>query len=796
MPLYFQASGQMDYRNTLANLKTDLNFSKTDTARAHAAVKTAAFYLTNKIDTKEVIDSCWKYIKMAEDLSIRAKSHRLSDDAVVIKARLLLRSSKIGVIQSMALAATGTLYCRLEILLAKYFIEKPGEVKSDLDSARLILDNVKRYAKKKGLPTMLLTSCVYRYKLLLESHLPDNVAEEYFSSSVNLCRKYGMRSMEARLLFEKGIYHTYVFHLTNDLEQALQTSKELRDTSMVLQCMKVLGLFELETGKVDQAIVRLEALQKVASAYGYKNLHDENDLISSLYFRKGNFELAMRYGLTAAKQAERSETDLTLSTIYFRLGAISKEIGQKTETLQWLQKCVDASLRNPHAIFPYSIYRVIAQDMIAKGKVKQVVRQLDYLEKKHPHPYSLLVRADCYLAMGRADLADICYQKIIDNERKGQKDFNHYTVYQSVANYYIQRKNYAKATLFIDSILTAPIGLVKTASIAAVEMLKFKADSANGDYLRAIRHLQMSKSISDSIYNQVKIRQTEQLQFQYATAKREQENLKLRNHNILQRNELDKEAQQKRIIVIFLMAAVSLAALMVYLYRLVQRSNSALRKSQLEINSQNDRLGQLLHEKEWLMKEIHHRVKNNLQIVSSLLNTQSSFLTSGEAKAAIRDSQNRMQAISIVHQKLYQSDDISSVNFGNYIEEISRSIIDSFSTNQNIRFVFDVADAHLSSIQTVPLGLILNEAITNSVKYAFADGSGIISVFFTVRNDGWYELTVRDNGKGLPVDFDADGCTSLGINLIAGLSSQLMGSFEIKSDCGTVITIDFPPAKE
>jgi two-component sensor histidine kinase len=207
------------------------------------------------------------------------------------------------------------------------------------------------------------------------------------------------------------------------------------------------------------------------------------------------------------------------------------------------------------------------------------------------------------------------------------------------------------------------------------------------------------------------------------------------------------------------------------------------------------RLNQLLQEKEWLMKEIHHRVKNNLQIVSSLLNTQSSYLTNEEALTAIRDSQNRMQAISIVHQKLYQSENLSTINLENYIEELAHNIQNSFHAADRVKFSFQLEDIYLTTADTVPLGLILNEAITNCVKYAFAPGeTGVISISMSETREGQYRLVIRDNGKGLPMHFDAGSCSSLGINLMVGLTEQLNGKFSIISDNGTVVTVIFHPS--
>ena len=439
--------------------------------------------------------------------------------------------------------------------------------------------------------------------------------------------------------------------------------------------------------------------------------------------------------------------------------------------------------------------------MIAEGKAKLVLKRLAAAIQKYPPDYTgvyfiPMLRGDCYTALKQPEMAERYYLQVIDAfEKRKSKDSYYYWAYKTVASFYIQQKIYDKAALYLERVLEANKGLIPVTDLAAVYQLKFKADSAKGDYLSAIKYFQASKSITDSIFNKAKLRQTEQLQLQFETAQRDHENLMLRNKNNLQHSELEKESLNRKLITMALLGSVLVIGLMIYLYRAKQKSNTMLKFRQDEINEQNLQLNQLLHEKEWLMKEIHHRVKNNLQIISSLLNTQSSYLDNEQALTAIRDSQNRMQAISIVHQKLYQADDLATINMQVYIEELAQSIQDSFQVKQKLKFIFDIKEIRLTTADAVPLGLILNEAITNSVKYAFADRQqGIVTISMCETMEGQYQLSVRDNGKGLPDGFDPDLCTSLGINLMIGLTEQLGGKFKIHSSGGAIITVTFHPS--
>ncbi len=147
----------------------------------------------------------------------------------------------------------------------------------------------------------------------------------------------------------------------------------------------------------------------------------------------------------------------------------------------------------------------------------------------------------------------------------------------------------------------------------------------------------------------------------------------------------------------------------------------------------------------------------------SLLNSQSAYLHNDDALVAIRDSQHRVQAISLIHKKLYQSDNVGVIHMPHYIHELVDYLKDCFDTNRKVSFRIDVSPLQLDVSQAVPIGLILNEAITNSIKYAFTGNrEGIIAISFKQSEEGHYTLVIADDGKGLPADFDPAQSRSLG----------------------------------
>ncbi len=200
----------------------------------------------------------------------------------------------------------------------------------------------------------------------------------------------------------------------------------------------------------------------------------------------------------------------------------------------------------------------------------------------------------------------------------------------------------------------------------------------------------------------------------------------------------------------------------------------------------------LLEEKERLLKEIHHRVKNNLQVVMSLLDSQAASLEDKAALSAIRESQHRVQAMALIHQKLYQSKGVARISMLAYIEEVVAYLHECYCLFGAVHFELEVDDIELDVTQAVPVGLIINEAVTNALKYAFPGGrSGTVSLrLMRLRKHG-YALTIRDNGVGLPDHYNPTGSRSLGMTLLHGFSAQLGGELSIVNAAGLAINLVF-----
>jgi PAS domain S-box-containing protein len=204
-----------------------------------------------------------------------------------------------------------------------------------------------------------------------------------------------------------------------------------------------------------------------------------------------------------------------------------------------------------------------------------------------------------------------------------------------------------------------------------------------------------------------------------------------------------------------------------------------------------------LQEKEVLLKEVHHRVKNNLQIISSLLNLQSKYINNPHALQMLIDSQNRVKSMAVIHEILLQSRDIARIDFAEYIKTISVQLFRSYGAySRKIALVINVKDIMLDVDTAIPCGLIVTELVSNSLKYAFTDGrDGKISIDFSKDHLDTLQLIVSDNGVGFHKNISVENIESLGLKLVVALVKQLSGIVEIDHTNGTTFNITFSDDK-
>ncbi|MEO5570007.1 MAG: two-component regulator propeller domain-containing protein [Bacteroidia bacterium] len=206
-----------------------------------------------------------------------------------------------------------------------------------------------------------------------------------------------------------------------------------------------------------------------------------------------------------------------------------------------------------------------------------------------------------------------------------------------------------------------------------------------------------------------------------------------------------------------------------------------------------EQIRESLNEKGMLLKEIHHRVKNNLQIIISLFNLQSSYITDKEAYKAFKEGQDRVKSMALIHERFYQSDGTSKIDFDEYIKRLTENLALSLGIKQTqVELVIDSEKISLDIDTAVPCGLILNELVTNSLKYAFENKQyGKVFISFHELENNYCRLVIRDNGIGFPPEFMLENAESLGMQLVLALTDQLEGTIKLDKTNGATFIIEF-----
>ncbi|MES2112673.1 MAG: sensor histidine kinase [Bacteroidota bacterium] len=716
-------------------------------------------------------------------------------------------------IKSISVSKPDTNQVNMLLKLGSYYLFKPGEFKSDLDSALNFLNQAVQLSNK-------LHEVVLQHKALdligncyAEAGNMDR-CKESFMHIITDCRRVRNIGREANAWDRFAeLYNNY--QKSGHLEERIGYFQHAR--TLYFQCNDQLNATTMLKNIADVQIVNKQfgpaeiKLQQVLVQYkalGYRKLQYTYDLLYELEYLKGNSYRAMAYTSEAIKSM-RTSGDTSLSGhLYFSMARCNYLVGKNMDALEWIHKAIATG---DQMVLAYNHY--LFQILIAMNRVKEAAKVLNSLSKTkalaggYDRLISYRMFGLYYAKTARYDLAARYYLKVLrtdfenfvpESESKG-----FYLICNNeLAGVYLKANQAAKAKPFINNAALA-IKNSKTSlqprNFVVYYNNLYMYNLATGNYKSAVKNLVLHNKIQDSLFTANNNKQISELNIQYETAQREQSIKILHSQSAFQQARLEKANLQRNITIGGLILLFMIAGFVYNGYLHKQKSNLTLHEKQKEINVQNAVLqnlvadkDKLLGEKDWLLKEVHHRVKNNLQIVMSLLSTQSAYLKNDAALAAIRESRNRVQAISLIHQRLYKASNVASIDMPVYINELIIYLQDCFDTaGRKIRFDQLVEPIQMDLSQAIPAGLILNEAITNAIKYAFTGRGGEIIIALQLLGSDTALLTIGDDGMGLPGDFEIKNVSSLGMEMMKALAKQLNGSFDIKTNPGVAITIEF-----
>ena len=607
-----------------------------------------------------------------------------------------------------------------------------------------------------------------------------------------------------RAYFELSQYYDYrdpdefskKIALVNKSLDAFEKEGELKYKARSLE---MLGDLYIRNGDDSDGIRTLKQALEVYDAVNYPNVQGVYTLIGEAEMDQNDYGQALLNLLKALKTTYSvNDSSMRLCQINNILGSLYSRIDRKDLSIKYKKEALGVAMKYQDQAAIFLVALSTSADHTNLNQPEEALKVLEFIPKTYIASLDTLRQAHLaityvriYLALKNYDAVQPYVNSILQLANGKMIDFRtKLAIYRMAASHCFYTRQYPKAQYYLTKNLEI---LKRTPSLSAqIEDAKiwYKLDSAQGNFRSAYNHLSFYKAKTDSILSQNKIRQLQVLGVEYETAAKEDSiNLKnkdivvLKQKNALQQANLKHASLTKNVTFAGIVLSFIIIGLLYRQYRQKQKSNKV-------ITVKNEQLQHFLTEKEWLLKEIHHRVKNNLQIVMSLLNSQSAYINNEAALTAIHDSQHRVHAMSLIHQKLYNTENLSSIDMSVYIRELATYLRDSFDTVQHIRFDLNIEPLQMDVIQAVPLGLILNEAITNSIKYAFPDDrSGVISISLSNVSTNHYLLSIADNGVGISADLKKTG--SLGMSLMKGLSEDLDGNFSIENNNGTSIKISF-----
>ncbi|AYL96618.1 histidine kinase dimerization/phosphoacceptor domain -containing protein [Mucilaginibacter celer] len=713
--------------------------------------------------------------------------------------------------QKLAESKNDTSTIQLQIALGRVIIHQSGSGNAQADSAFNLSVQAEKLSRKVGyndgiIDAMLLSALCYNKK--------GNKAKGFQEAQQTL-------AFSNRVKNNRGVAESYIVmghHYDVYTHDGLQT-RMLYNNKAITIFRKEHAMFRLGSLLKDEAELLFLAGQKtdavkllfealnIDKSIGNKQIQSVYWLIGRTSRDMGDFTNALKYILLAVKTAnEVKDTTLLACSIHYTTAAIYSNLRDYDRAIPNALLALKIARRYNSPEYIGTVTLLLASVYTRANRLDQALVLLEELKKYfigEPEDLTLMESIFSNLIYAKqfkkakpyAEKIQLALTKISPD------DYSQFELsYSSLAKYYLGINQPEAAKIYND--LDTKIVYASKLPIAIInaERTHYRIDSINGNFKSAIVHYLNAQRLRDSVDNVTKAYQISLLSIENETEKKNNDLNKLKKQAEIKDTKLKQTQLIQKIAITGSVFLLIITALVYSRYRLKQRSNILLTKQKSEIDRQNVSLQQLvgekdglLYEKDLLLKEVNHRVKNNLQIVMSLLESQSGYMQNKKAQEAILESQSRVQAIALIHDTLYHTDQIAEIALGPYIADLLDSLNNSINIGRDkILIRYEVDDMMLDVSQAIPVGLILNESVTNALKYAFPAGDqGEITVLVK-QSDGEMEMLISDNGVGLPADFDLFKTDSLGLTLIKGLTSQLRGAFDITYHAGVTISIKFP----
>ncbi|HAD97166.1 MAG TPA: hypothetical protein DCG19_07145 [Cryomorphaceae bacterium] len=557
--------------------------------------------------------------------------------------------------------------------------------------------------------------------------------------------------------------------------------------------------------------------------------------LGRLAYFQGSFSTAMDlYNKNLALRLAQKDTSgiastyLNMGNVYNRQGEYAKALDLFYKGLKFCESSTSTILRDQASLHGAIGYTLLEQGNRDKGE-EHFLQALFY-SKKSGIKESM---ASAYLDMGNFHARGGDLKRALANyedasaimERIGDKT-GLAAVWNSMGNTHLQKEEYKEARLMYSKSIAlrkevgdahgialghnsmgtsyAWEGLHKEAltefdisarvareaglrdDLARALENKSYSYEALGEYKKAFLTYYSFDSISNIILNEASNRHVNELQVQYDTEKKERQIESLQQKEALQKAEAQKRNTQIKALIAGLVLFIGLGAALVFAYRQKQKANRLLNEQKLLVEKREK-------EKELLLRELNHRVKNNLQVIASMLSLQSFQLEDQKAVEAVKEGQSRVEAMFLIHERLYRDDQVTHIDMDHYIKQLLSSISYSFGyTERDVKLQTEVTVEPLVVDIAIPLGLIINELITNAFKHAFKEVKEPELRVSLKEEEGQLKLTLLDNGPGIPEGKPDKASISFGMEMIRSLLKQLRGELKTTYKSGSCFEITLP----
>ena len=501
------------------------------------------------------------------------------------------------------------------------------------------------------------------------------------------------------------------------------------------------------------------------------------------HYANGSYGQAADYYLKALEIIEPTDNKKYLGLVYNNLATTYRFRKENSKSIQYYLKAMDIAIATNDTIrmAQYSnnlgMQYVETKDyMSAESNYDVAIELFGRINQTIYQGISYLSRGNLRIEMENYPQAIKDYESAMDIVPESTVPLLHAASIAGIGSAYNRMGQRNRAEPYLLS------SLEKAKAIDHKEQLKeshrelSELYDKSRDFKKAFFHHQQFKTASDEILTTEQDQAMVDALTKYETEKSQQEIALLESQNEITSLRL---ATSRRRGLIFGLGLIGFAGISFLLFRLYRR-----------IQSQNKIISKSLGEKEVLLREIHHRVKNNLQLISSLLGLQTEHVQDDKALGALQEGQDRVQSMALIHQNLYQEDNLTGVDMKDYFVQLISSLFDSYNIrDEQVALKLNIGDLNLDVDTVIPIGLIVNELISNSLKYAFPDQrKGEISVYLNKEKE-LLNLTVEDNGVGMPTDVMSKLDETFGYRLIHAFKSQLRADLNIQNDNGTKVEL-------